>query len=199
MQIEYAFLRSRVACRVFVLFILCALLPVGALSLVSLTDVTSQLTQQAERRVRQESKAMGMAMYQRLLLLEAELLSTIAQRREGLTAQTGEVPAQVLPSLPGFVGMASVSEDGEVSVFLGELRTIPALSQAQRALLRQNKTLLMVEPSGPDQSRFFLSRISDVDGRVVVAELNHEFLWDLGGSMTLPAETSMCVFGQERT
>ena len=70
MQIEYAFLRSRVARRVFFLFILCALLPVGALSVVSLTDVTSQLTQQAERRVQQESKAMGMAIYQRLLCLK---------------------------------------------------------------------------------------------------------------------------------
>ena len=75
MQIERSFLSSRVARRVFFLFILCALLPVGALSLVSFSDVTGQLTQQAERRVRQESKAMGMAIYQRLLLLEAELLS----------------------------------------------------------------------------------------------------------------------------
>ncbi|HQX08641.1 MAG TPA: hypothetical protein PKZ19_17775, partial [Zoogloea sp.] len=66
MQIESSFLRSRVARRVFALFILCALVPVGALSLVSLADVRSQLTQQAERRVRQESKAMGMAVYQRL-------------------------------------------------------------------------------------------------------------------------------------
>ena len=199
MQIEYSFLRSRVARRVFVLFILCALLPVGALSLVSLTGVTSQLTQQAERRVRQESKAMGMAVYQRLLLLEAEFLSTIAQQRTGLAAQPGDVPSQVLPSLPGFVGMASVAEDDEAAVFLGELRVVPALSQAQRALLRQNKTLLIVEPTSPERSRFFLSRLSDVDGRVVVAELNHEYLWDLGGSMTLPADTSMCVFGQERT
>ena len=198
MQIEYSFLRSRVARRVFALFILCALLPVGALSLVSMTDVTSQLTQQAERRVRQESKAMGMAVYQRLLLLEAEFLSTIAQHRTGLAAQSGDGPSQVLPSLPGFVGMASLSENGETSVFLGDLRVIPVLSQAQRMLLRQNKTLLIVEPTGQERSRFFFSRLSDVDGRVVVAELNHDYLWDLGGSMTLPADTSMCVFGQER-
>jgi hypothetical protein len=72
-QIERSFLSSRVARRVFFLFILCALLPVGALSLVSFSDVTGQLTQQAERRVRQESKAMGMAIYQRLLLLERRI------------------------------------------------------------------------------------------------------------------------------
>ncbi|MCS6327540.1 MAG: response regulator [Nitrospira sp.] len=196
MQIEYTFLRSRVARRVFVLFILCALLPVGALSLVSLADVRSQLTQQAERRVRQESKAMGMAVYQRLLLLEAELLSTIAQRHAGAAPQVGESPSQMLPSLPGFVGMAAVSEAGETSVFLGELRSLPAFTQAQRALLHQNKTLLAVESSGADGPRVFLSRLSEFDGRMVVAEIHHEFLWDLVGSMTLPADTSMGVFGQ---
>ena len=52
MQIERSFLSSRVARRIFFLFILCALLPIGALSLVSFSDVTGQLTQQAERRVR---------------------------------------------------------------------------------------------------------------------------------------------------
>lgn len=196
MQIEYTFLRSRVARRVFVLFILCALLPVGALSLVSLSDVRSQLTQQAERRVRQESKAMGMAVYQRLLLLEAELLSTIAQRHAGAAAQVGESPSQMLPSLPGFVGMAAVSEAGEPSVVLGEVRALPAFTQAQRALLHQNKTVLTVERADADRSRFFLSRLSEFDGRIIVGEVHHEFLWDLGGSMTLPPDTSMCVFGQ---
>ena len=196
MQIEYTFLRSRVARRVFVLFILCALLPVGALSLVSLADVRSQLTQQAERRVRQESKAMGMAVYQRLLLLEAELLSTIAQQRANGMAQPGEVPAQTTPSLPGFVGMASVSEAGESQVFLGALPSFPRFTPAQRTLLHQQKTLLTVEPAGAGPSRFFFSRLSGVEGRVVVAEINHDFLWDLGGSMTLSADTSMCVFGQ---
>ena len=75
-QIERSFLSSCVARRIFFLFILCALLPVGVLSLISFGDVTSQLTEQSERRVRQESKAMGMAIYQRLLLAEAELRSS---------------------------------------------------------------------------------------------------------------------------
>ncbi len=198
MQIEYSFLRSRVARRVFWLFLLCALLPVGALSLVSLSDVTSQLTQQAERRVRQESKAMGMAIYQRFLLLEAELLSAIAQQRAGVATQSGEVSPPVLARLPGFAGMASVSETGETSLFFGELQGVQALAQRQRALLRQDKTLLTVEPNGLEGARIFLSRLSELDGRVVVAEISHENLWDLGGSMTLPDDTSMCVFGHDR-
>ncbi len=35
----------------------------------------------------------------------------------------------------------------------------------------------------------------DSDTSAVVAEINGDYLWDLAGSMTLPAEMSMCVFG----
>ncbi len=104
MQIERSFLSSRVARRIFFLFILCALLPVGALSLVSFSDVTGQLTQQAERRVRQESKAMGMAIYQRLLLLEAELLSISRQHAIAPTDVPGDLPRSRFRAHRGFQG-----------------------------------------------------------------------------------------------
>ena len=157
MQIERSFLSSRVARRVFILFILCALLPVGALSLVSFSDVTGQLTQQAERRVRQESKAMGMAVYQRLLLLEAELLSISRQHHAITPTAPGDVPTEPLPSTPGFSGMARISGDGATSVFLGELQSIPTVSPAQWALLRQKKTLLTTATDDLGARRLFLT------------------------------------------
>jgi hypothetical protein len=157
-QIERSFLSSRVARRVFFLFILCALLPVGALSLVSFSDVTGQLTQQAERRVRQESKAMGMAIYQRLLLLNAELLSISRQHQATPTVVPDEVPPQPLPGTPGFPGMAYLSSDGTANLLLGELRTVPALSPAQWSLLRQRKTLLITVNDEQGLARLFLVR-----------------------------------------
>lgn len=195
MQIERSFLSSRVARRIFFLFILCALLPVGALSLVSFSDVTGQLTQQAERRVRQESKAMGMAIYQRLLLLEAELLSISGQQRAPSAALMEHVSSPLLPSTPGFLGMAHVSRDNATNVFLGELQSIPTPSPAQWTLLQQRKTLLITVPAESGTERMFLLRRDDSDAQAVMAEINIEYLWDLAGSMSLPAETSMCVFG----
>ena len=185
MQIERSFLSSRVARRVFFLFILCTLLPVGALSLVSFSDVTGQLTQQAERRVRQESKAMGMAIYQRLLLLEAELLSISRQHHAITPTVPGDVPTQPLPSTPGFPGLAHISGDGSTSVFLGELRSIPTVSPAQWVLLRQKKTLLTTATDETGARRLFLVRLSDSDTSAVVAEINGDYLWDLAGSMTI--------------
>ncbi len=196
MQIERSFLSSRVARRVFFLFILCALLPVGALSLVSFSDVTGQLTQQAERRVRQESKAMGMAVYQRLLLLEAELLSISRQHQATPAAVPDEVPPPPLPGTSGFPGMAYLSSDGTANLLLGELKTVPALSPAQWSLLRQHKTLLTTVNDEQGLTRLFLVTGADTDERAIVAEVSGEYLWDLGGSMTLPADMAMCVFGK---
>ncbi len=196
MQIEYSFLRSRVARRVFFLFILCALLPVGALSLISLSDVTKQLTQQAERRVRQESKAMGMAVLQRLLLLETTLVSTLARQQAPVLIQTEASPHQVRSPAPDFVGIALVSETGETQVSLGKLQSIPVLSNEQWALLRQGKTLLITEEAVAEGSRFYLVRLSGFDGRVVVAQVNREVLWTIDGDMTLPPDTSLCIFGK---
>ncbi len=196
MQIEYSFLHSRVARRLFVLFTVCALLPVGIFVLLWLGVETNRLTRQAEQRIHQETKAIGMAVLQRLLSLESKLLSTMAQQKMGLSEQPGESPPQVPSSLSGFVGMAFVSEDGAVQVFLGELQSTPALSAAQWTLLRQNKTLLTVESRGTEGVRFFLSRFSEFDGRFVVAELNSERLWDVNSHSTLSAGTTVCVFGR---
>gem|GEM_PF-1000350 len=196
MQIERSFLSSRVARRVFFLFILCAVLPVGVLSLVAFNDVTGQLTQQAERRVRQESKALGMALYQRLLLLEAELLS-ISEHQQASSAMSPDgASPQPLPSTVRFLGMAHVSVDGTANVFLGTLPSLPALSSAQQSLLQQQKTLLIAGSAESGGRRVFLVRRTDFDAQAVVAEINREYLWDLIGGMSIPTEMSMCVFGQ---
>ncbi|MBX3342628.1 MAG: HAMP domain-containing protein, partial [Nitrospira sp.] len=196
MQIEYSFLRSRVARRVFVLFILCALLPVGALSLVAIPQVTKYLTEQSNEHLRQQSRAMGMALYQRLLLLEEELLSTMAHQQVGTPGQSEGLPSLMFPSRTGFIGMASVSEADETAVVGAGQRFPRPFTSAERALLHQNKTLLTVEQAGGDPPRFFLSTLSELDRRIVVAEIKHDFLWDVGGSLAPPRDTSLCVFGQ---
>ncbi|ULA61132.1 MAG: Histidine kinase [Nitrospira sp.] len=195
MQIEWYFLHSRVARRVFFLFILCALLPVAVLSLVALEDVTGQLTQQSERRVRQESKAMGMAVYQRLLLLEAELLSISRQPRATTSHLAGDaIPVPPLPSTPGFTGMARLSADGTADVFLGEMPAIPSLSQARWTVLRQQKTVL-VSTEDTGVRRIFLAHLHDSSEEAVLAEIRQEYVWDSVGSMSLPKDMFLCVFG----
>jgi hypothetical protein len=58
---------SKVARRAFVLFVGCALLPVSVLAVISFRQVTAELHQQSERRLRQASKAVDLTLHKRLL------------------------------------------------------------------------------------------------------------------------------------
>src|SRR3990172_4126864 len=73
MKIDRTFLLSRVARRIFFLFVLCALVPISALAILSFRQVTAQLHQQSQTRLRQATKAEGAAIYERLLFLEGEM------------------------------------------------------------------------------------------------------------------------------
>jgi hypothetical protein len=52
MEWKLTFLRSKVARRIFALFILCALLPIGALAVLSFREVTKQLDEQSRAQLR---------------------------------------------------------------------------------------------------------------------------------------------------
>ncbi len=70
LKFDTTFLRSKVARRMFVLFVFCALLPVGALAILSLSHVTRQLDEQSGKRLSQSSRAMAINVSERLLSLE---------------------------------------------------------------------------------------------------------------------------------
>src|SRR3970040_1075235 len=73
MKLEWTFLRSKVARRIFLLFVLCALLPIAALAIVSFGHVTQELNRQSQKRLHQGSKAVALGIYERLLFLEGEM------------------------------------------------------------------------------------------------------------------------------
>ena len=73
MQLSLSFLRSKVARRIFLLFITCSLLPIVALSIVSSRFVTSQLNAQSRERLHATAKSTGMEILGRLGMAETEL------------------------------------------------------------------------------------------------------------------------------
>src|SRR5687767_13649105 len=66
-------LHSKFGRRLLALFVGCALLPIGVLALVSYRHVKQQLYTQSEARLHQDNKTFGLAIFERLLLLDATL------------------------------------------------------------------------------------------------------------------------------
>jgi len=96
MKIEKNFLRSKVAQRIAFLFVLCALLPIVTLAILSFKQVTKHLREQSLIRLHQTSKTMSMAIYERLLFLEADMirvasnLHDITQRSPTISLSGGD-------------------------------------------------------------------------------------------------------------
>src|SRR5882757_6594374 len=67
------FLRSRVARRIFALFVACALVPVTVLTILSFLQVSRQLRSQNRRQLQQGAKSVGLAIYERLTILDSDL------------------------------------------------------------------------------------------------------------------------------
>ena len=70
---EHAFLRNKVAQRLFLMFVLCALVPLAAMTAISYMQVSGQLNRQAYDRLREASKTSGMNLIERLSFLESDL------------------------------------------------------------------------------------------------------------------------------
>jgi diguanylate cyclase (GGDEF)-like protein len=97
-------LHSRFGRRLLLLFVGCALVPIAVVALVSYRHVSRHLLAQSEARLHQANKALGSAIFERLLLLDATLNSIppravlqLAARQRA--AESGPVPP-VTPARP---------------------------------------------------------------------------------------------------
>jgi diguanylate cyclase (GGDEF)-like protein len=91
-------LQSRFGRRLLLLFVGCAVVPIAVVAGVSYRHVTHQLRTQSESRLRQSNKALGLAIFERLLLLDATLKSIPPRALLPLgTGQRAERPASVVP------------------------------------------------------------------------------------------------------
>ena len=110
-QARKGVLRSKVGRRIFLLFIFCALLPLGLLAFFSLRQVTTHLYRQAEQMLHQESKEVGMATYERFLLLETELKMIISGLASGPAKPFEALSAEVREAAWSFVVLQYSRED----------------------------------------------------------------------------------------
>src|SRR5919107_2617783 len=72
-------LRSKFGRRLLLLFVGCALVPMAVLAILSYRQVKQQLYRQSEARLQQSNRALGQAIFERLLLLDATLKSITPQ------------------------------------------------------------------------------------------------------------------------
>ena len=197
MKIELTFLRSKVARRIFGLFIFCALVPILALAFISFTQVTEQLHSQSQRRLHQSSKALGMSIIERLSFLENELRafsSVFNASRQASTPRPTEEYSEHLKQR--FKGLALITDSGRWIPFFGHIDNPAEQSEQERQHLGSGKTLLVTQSRGDNRLRIYMMRAVDPQDPkrgTLCGEINSMYLWGLSEHNTLPAMTEFCV------
>ncbi|MCK4794954.1 MAG: HD domain-containing protein [Desulfobacteraceae bacterium] len=195
MKIELTFLRSKVARRIFGLFIFCALVPILALAFISFTQVTEQLHSQSQKRLHQSSKALGMSIIERLSFLENELRafsSVFNASRQASSYRPTEEYSEHLKQR--FKALALITDSGRCIPFFGPTEQPAAQSEEEKKHLGSGKTLVVTQSRGDNRLHIYMLRAVDPQDPkqgILCGEIDSMYLWGL--SDTLPRGTECCV------
>jgi hypothetical protein len=195
MKIQGSFFRSKVAQRIFFLFVLCALIPIFTLFFISYTQVSTQLKNQNVRRLQNSAKAHGMSIYERFLFLESNMQ---------LIFSNGIRQADFKKKLTKyFDAIALINSSGKVDALLGKI-DIPSHDIMDKASnIKNGITKIFFENGSQDNTPakvyMLMKNISDnQNSEVLIGKININHLWGIGEDNMLPPLTDLGVVDQYR-
>lgn len=176
----------------FGLFVLCALVPTSILGWMSYRQVTDQLILQTSSRLKQQSKAQGMVLYNALLTRQAdldrianELRSEEPATRDALITASVKDPSRQFKTL----------------TLLALNTSAPYLqTEKQRQHLQMGKTLLDLRATPGQPMRISLIRAISPDrleAGLLLAQIDDTQLWQMQGKDSLPPDTDLSIEVQE--
>jgi putative nucleotidyltransferase with HDIG domain len=199
MKLGTEFLRSKVGRHIFMLFVLCALLPIAALSILSFSLVTKQLQEQSRARLRQATEAMGMATLERLTLLEAEMkMFALTLPIHAKVASVASSKAAGENLTQWFEALEIVTDDGRNTPVVGHIQNPPPLTAAQKQHILSGKAVVSTAFRPGGDARVFMSSALDPQNPmrgVLLAEINTAYLWSADA---VPAQSELCVLDEAK-
>jgi putative nucleotidyltransferase with HDIG domain len=203
MKIDKSLFRSKLAQRIFLMFVACALLPIVGLFILSFTQVTKQLYYQSHIRLRQSAKSHGLTLYERLLFLEAEMqLFASTLDLENPEDIRKFVNAEYSVRLVGrFSGIFLYQSGIGYQPFFGEPKNIPHPNVPQHQHLSTGKTSILLQYNPDALPRVFLLRqinLKYAQDAFLVGEVNPYYMWGGDYENTLPPGVDVCVLDESR-
>lgn len=189
MELQTGILKTRIARRILLLFVLCALVPTTALAIVSWTSVRDQLRSQSRARLGEVSKNAGMVVVERLQFLD--------ERLSGLEPR----PPGTLRAPPGFVAVGRGYPGENFRPLDGSFPPLDPLVPDEEAFLETDKPLVRVL-TGPDLAtpELVLVRASpgDAEAGPLWGLVDREFLWRTAeGYASLPTTAGLCIVTEQ--
>jgi putative nucleotidyltransferase with HDIG domain len=200
MKIETTFLRSKVAIRIFVLFVCCALLPIVILAVLSYNQVTQQLNEQTQKRLKQAAKDVGHAIVERLYFLGSQLKETAFDKSSMESNPTSYTPAKGASEFlkERFEG-AIIIADQRKGLLFGDVQNMPELTQEQKQRIRSGGTCVWSNHSPGFTNHVFMSMAVDPGSPrrgILLAEISPAYLWGPSSELPIPPMIELCILDQ---
>ncbi|MBN1566461.1 MAG: HAMP domain-containing protein [Acidobacteria bacterium] len=177
---DRAFLRNKVARQIFLMFVLCALVPLAAMTVISYVRVSRQLNRQTDERLREASKSSGMNIIERLSSLESSLDSLVVD------------PSDIKEPWPAnrkmrnrlsqrYRGILLLSAAGET---IAEFGTAPApidFSADEIRHLSDGKPLVATRENREGSCAVFMAKMcefADSSRGMILGEVHPAYLWE---------------------
>ena len=194
MKLEIKSFRTKVARRIFILFIICAILPISALALISFSHVEKQLYEQSKKRLRQESKSIAVSIYERLLFLRAEIKVMASNVDAYLEKDMQNRPDTFSENfIERFSALTLITDKG-ISKLLGDMAKPPLLTPDERRHLFSGNALLYYEKNPDSPPTLFMGLALDPDDPnrgILAGMINQSFLWEAAEGRPIQSELAV--------
>ena len=195
------FLNSKLAKRIFTMFVLCSILPLLAISTVSFFFVGHQLETQAGIRLQQQCKNMGLLIYERLLNLEEELKIAARDVVAGRSKDIEKHPFNPLSREgSGLHRIVLLMPDGHRLPVVDHAPDLPAAELGKAPQPDEGQTIIGIRDGKKGYPLIYLFRKISLlaNGNAIIAgEVNPLYLWGIGTEGALPPGIDMTVVQDE--
>jgi len=162
-----SFLTSKLARRIFLLFLFCALLPIVMLSYVSFNTISRELNLQARNELRQMCKTTGLDMYNNLLIIESKLkMVSLHAEIEDETYFSNQ--SQYLQET--FRSLTLFKEDKTIPLITEQILSPLKLTEDVRNHINSGKVLIFIR----DSKVFMISKLKN---GMLMAEVRKDKIW----------------------
>lgn len=189
MKFEKRMLRSKLARRVFAMFLLCALVPITGLSLLSLKQVSKQLETQSYRRLKQLTKTYSLSIYERLTYLDRNLRM--------LTAMSADIQKSLDKGLSHpFDALAISDKSGKYKTMFGSINRFPVLNRTAYDHLKDQKSVLLTiaHPKAGTSVYMAVAAESTPSGlKILLARIKPSYLFGKRYEDVLPYGTDAAI------
>jgi putative nucleotidyltransferase with HDIG domain len=194
---ERTFLYGKLARRVFWLFVLCALLPLGVFSIVVVLNVSAQLGEQNRRLLRQTSRESTMSIFEHLNFLDADMKLIATNLETGAQLAPKSAGPQLPPKLAEhFTGLEILTQDGGRRLVFGKI-DIVHFSAEENVFLHSGRSVVSTRECPTPTPCIFLSQELAGEGAIqgiLVGQVDASRLW---GAENLPPLIDICVLDDQ--